>query len=197
MSVVGVAPDSPFEMFRMKYSAETVLAASTVPSTVVRSTAFLELWIALLAATAGRSNRLLVFGRGRNPINFVSVHDVAELVVRVTLDQTTRGQTLELGGPDDLTLDALARMVIAQHGGSGVPRHVPRLALRALAGTVGRLRPELGRQVEAALAMDLSDMTFSGGLSDARSRFPDLPCTTPAEAFRTLLMAAGQRDARG
>ncbi len=31
MSIVGAAPDSPFELFRMKYAAETVLAASAVP----------------------------------------------------------------------------------------------------------------------------------------------------------------------
>jgi len=41
--------------------------------------------------------------------------------------------------------------------------------------TVGRLRPELGRQARAALAMDHGDMTFDGGA--VRVRFADLPCT--------------------
>lgn len=72
MSVVGAAPDSPLELFRMKHAAETALTASGVPATIVRATAFLELWIDLLRSTAGRSNRPLVFGRGQNPINFVS-----------------------------------------------------------------------------------------------------------------------------
>jgi uncharacterized protein YbjT (DUF2867 family) len=71
MSVVGAAPDSPFELFRMKYAAEQALVAAGPPATVVRSCAFLELWIELLAATAGRGNRPLVFGRGHNQINFV------------------------------------------------------------------------------------------------------------------------------
>jgi uncharacterized protein YbjT (DUF2867 family) len=191
MSIVGAAPDSPFEIFRMKHAAETVLAASTVPSTVVRCTAFLELWIDLLARTAGRSNRPLVFGRGQNPINFVSVRDVAALVERVTMDQATRGQTLEIGGPENLTLDELARMVVAHHGGSDGPRHIPRVALRTMAATVGRLRPQLGRQARAALAMDRSDMTFSADVNGVRARFPDLPCTSPAEALRELHVADG------
>ncbi len=194
MSIVGAAPDSPFELFRMKYAAETSLAASAVPSTVVRSTAFLELWIDLLANTAGRSNRPLVFGRGQNPINFVSVRDAAALVERVALDQTTRGQTLEIGGPENLTFDELARMVIALRGGSDGPRHIPRAALQAMVATVGRLRPELGRQARAALVMDQSDMTFTPGVNGTRARFPDLPCTSPAEALRNFHAADGRAD---
>ena len=186
MSAVGAAPDSPFELFRMKHAAETVLAASSVPSTVVRCTAFVELWFDLLVNTAGRSSRPLVFGRGHNPINFVSVRDVAALVERVTTDQTTRGQTLEIGGPDDITFDELARMVMAQRGSPLSPRHVPPVALHIMAATIGRLRPELGRQARASLAMDQSDMTFCAGVNDARARFPDLPCTSPAEALRGL-----------
>jgi len=157
MSIVGAAPDSPFELFRMKYAAETSLAASAVPATVVRSTAFLELWIDLLANTAGRSNRPLVFGRGQNPINLVSVRDVAALVERG-------------------------------------PRHIPRAALQAMVATVGRLRPELGRQARAALVMDQSDMTFPPGVNGTRARFPDLPCTSPAEALRNFHAADGRAD---
>lgn len=194
MSIVGAAQDSPFELFRMKHAAETVLAASAVPSTVVRSTAFLELWIELLISTAGRSNRPLVFGRGRNPTNFVSVHDVAALVERVTLDQATRGQKLEIGGPENLTLDDLARLVVAHRGGLDGPRHIPRAALHAMAATVGRLRPELGRQARTALAMDQSDMTFSAGVNGARARFPGLPCTSPEEALHKFLVADGHAD---
>jgi NADH dehydrogenase len=72
MSIVGASADSPFELFRMKHAAEAHLAASGVPATVVRATAFIELWLDLLRTTAGSSGRPLVFGRGNNPINFVS-----------------------------------------------------------------------------------------------------------------------------
>lgn len=179
MSVVGAAAASPMELFRMKYAAETSLAASGVPATIVRATAFLELWIELLTKTAGRGNRPVVFGRGQNPINFVSVREVAALVDRVIADPATRGHTFEIGGPDNLTLDQLARMVAARRGPPSAPRHVPRAALRAMTATVGRLRPELGRQARAALAMDHDDMTFDDDAT--RVRFADLPCTSAAE----------------
>jgi uncharacterized protein YbjT (DUF2867 family) len=179
MSVVGAAPDSPLEMFRMKHAAETALAASGVPATIVRATAFLELWIDLLRHTAGRSNRPLVFGHGQNPINFVSVRDVAALVEHVVTDPASRGQTLQIGGPDNLTLDQLAHMVAADRGEATIARHVPRAALRAMAATVGRVRPALGRQARAALVMDHDDMTFDEHAT--RHRFTDLPCTSATE----------------
>jgi len=182
MSVVGAAADSKMELFRMKHAAETALAASTVPATIVRATAFLELWIDVLRRTAGRSNRPMVFGRGQNPINFVSVRDVAALLERAVTDESTRGQTLEIGGPDNLTLNQLARMVAAKRGGSTEPRHVPRAGLHAMSATVGRARPELRRQARAALVMDQDDMTFDGDA--VRSRFAGLPCTSAAELLQ-------------
>jgi uncharacterized protein YbjT (DUF2867 family) len=178
MSVVGAAPDSPMELFRMKHAAETALGASGVPATIVRATAFLELWIDLLTVTAGRRNRPLVFGRGQNPINFVSVRDVAALVDCVVADPATRGQQFEIGGPENLTFDQLASMVAAKRGALTKPRHVRRPALRAMASTVGRMRPELGWQARAALTMDQDDMTFSDDAT--RIRFPGLPYTTAA-----------------
>jgi uncharacterized protein YbjT (DUF2867 family) len=182
MSGVGAAPNSAMELFRMKHAAEEALTASGVPATIVRATAFLELWIDLLGSTAGRSNRPLVIGRGQNPINFVSVGDVAALVERVVTDPASRGQTFQIGGPDNLTLDQLARMVAAHRGGSKPPRHVPRAALHAMAATAGRVRPELGRQARAALVMDHDDMTFDDHAM--RSRFAHLPCTSAREVLR-------------
>jgi uncharacterized protein YbjT (DUF2867 family) len=181
MSVVGAAADSPFELFRMKYQAETYLATSGLSATVVRATAFTELWIELLRRTAGRANRPVVFGRGHNPINFVSVIDVADLVNRVVNDPSTRGLTLEIGGPQNVTLDQLAHDVAATLDHPGKPRHVPRAALQVMAATVGHLRPELGRQARAALAMDRAHMTFDYDAS--RHPYADLSCTDVAQVL--------------
>src|SRR5207245_813336 len=52
MSTVGASADSPIELFRMKHAAEQNAAASGVPTTIVRATAFLEMWIDLINKTA-------------------------------------------------------------------------------------------------------------------------------------------------
>ena len=57
MSVAGAAADSPMELFRMKHAAEEHLRASGVRWTIVRATAFFELWIDVLSQTAARSGR--------------------------------------------------------------------------------------------------------------------------------------------
>lgn len=184
VSTVGAAPDSPMDLFRMKHAAERNATGSGVATTVVRATAFMELWIDLLRQTAGRSGRPLVFGRGDNPVNFVSVTDVAALVDRAVTDPTMRGTTLEIGGPENLTLNQAAHAVQAAAGRSSAPRHVPPAMLRAMAGTVGRLKPQLRRQALAAVAMDRMDLTFDAG--PLHRTYPELPCTPFAEVLGDL-----------
>jgi uncharacterized protein YbjT (DUF2867 family) len=145
VSVVGAAPDSPMELFRCKHSAEKTLQSSGVPWTIVRATAFVELWAELVG-------KGIVFGRGDNPINFVSVRDVAEIVTDAVVDPTRRGHVIEVGGPEDLTFNELAAALRDVRGAPAKVRHVPRTMLRALA--------PLHRQPRAALVMDTLDMTY-------------------------------------
>jgi NADH dehydrogenase len=176
MSTVGASPDSPMELFRMKHAAEQHAATIGLPTTVVRATAFLELWVELLERTAGRSGRPLVFGRGDNPINFVSVIDVAAIVERAIIDPTTRGEILEISGPDNLTFNELARAVQTAAARSRPPRHVPPAMLHVIAATIGRIKPELGRQATAALVMDHADLSYHATPTD-----PELPTTSLAD----------------
>jgi NADH dehydrogenase len=181
MSTVGAAGDSPIELFRMKHAAEQHAARSGVPTTIVRATAFLELWIDVLHQTATRSGRPLVFGRGRNPINFVSAADVAAILEQAVIDPATRGKTLEIGGPDNLTFDQLAQAVQSAAERTAAPRHIPTVMLHLMANTVGRVKPELGRQARTALAMDRADLTFDP--TDLHQHYADLPSTTLADVL--------------
>jgi NADH dehydrogenase len=190
MSIVGASAESPMELFRMKAAAEQHLRASGTPWTIVRSTAFLETWMDLIAATADRAGRVVVFGRGQNPINFVSVHDVAALVDRVIGDQDARGQTIEIGGPENLTLTRLATAVQAASPGVA-PRHVPRAVLRAVGVLLRPFWPERARQGAAAVALDTMDLRFDA--LAVRARYPDDPLTSTSEL---LARYSGQKHAR-
>jgi uncharacterized protein YbjT (DUF2867 family) len=185
MSVVGAAADSPMELFRMKHAAEQHLQAGDGDWTVVRATAFMELWIDVLASTAARSGRPIVFGNGHNPINFVSVMDVAGLVDRAVTDPATRGRILEIGGPDNLSLNQLAAAIQHAAGRAAAPRHVPRPALRLMARSARYLKPELGRQARAALVMDQADFSF--GPTAIRQAYPGVSCTTLDMCLRNRL----------
>lgn len=142
MSVVGAAPDHPMELFRAKAAAERSLRQAGIPFTIVRATAFAELWMEILS-------KGVVPGRGDNPINFVSVADVAETIERAVLDETTRGHIIEVCGPENLTLNQLAALA---HPGRR-PRHVPPPVLR--------IASVVSRQARAGLIMDSYDMTVA------------------------------------
>lgn len=152
VSIVGAAPDSPMELFRCKYDAEQRLRESGVPWTIVQSVAFVELW----ADIVGKG---IVFGGGDNAINFVSVHDVADVVTEVVLDPRQRGQVVKVVGPRCLSFNQLAAEMQRLCGRPRRVRRVPRWLLRGLA--------HLHRQPRAALVMDTVDMT-SQPLPEAR-----------------------------
>ncbi|HEX5534563.1 MAG TPA: NAD(P)H-binding protein [Actinomycetales bacterium] len=181
MSVIGAAADSPMELLRMKWQAEEALRDSGLRWTIVRSAAFAQTWIQLMRETEGRSGRPLVFGRGDNPMPFVDVADVAEVVVRAAVDESLRGHVLEVCGPEPVSLVQLAELVMRHAGRDRRPRHVPRAALHAMAWTVGRVRPQMGRQAEAALAMD--DMAFPLDVAAAREALISLPALVDLPTF--------------
>lgn len=163
MSVVGASAEHPMELFRAKYAAEQHLIASNARWTIVRATAFLELWDEIMT-------RPIVFGRGENPINFVSVNDVAATVERAVLDPDLRGHTIEIGGPRNLTFNELAGLLQHARGTSERVRHIPRPVLRVAS--------PFSRQVRAALAMDTADLTFNPPHPHA-----DQPLTEPLDAL--------------
>jgi uncharacterized protein YbjT (DUF2867 family) len=145
LSVVGATARHPMELFRAKHAAEQHLRASTAPWTIVRATAFVEMWAEILG-------KGIVFGRGDNPINFVSVHDVAAVVELAVIDPNLRGQIIDVGGPDNLTFNQLVTELQHVTGRSRKVRHVPRWLLRAIS--------PVARQPAAALVMDTIDLTF-------------------------------------
>ena len=168
MSVVGASPDNPMDLFRAKYAAEERLRRSHTPWTIIRSTAFVELWAEIMV-------KPIVFGRGANPINFVSVRDVAAVVERAVIDPQLRGTVIEVGGPADITFNELAAL-LHQEGGRPVKvRHIPPWLLRSAA--------PFSRRARAAVAMDTIDLTF-----DARAAGADLPMTD----IRTVLTQASE-----
>ena len=126
-----------------------------------------------------------MFGRGDNPVNFVSAADVAALTALTVTDPGLRGQVLELGGPDNLTFNQLAALVQEVTGRRGTVRHIARPALQAIAWAAAAVRPALARQARAALAMDTLDMTFDP--TPTRQAFPDLPDTDIRLALKDLL----------
>ena len=185
VSVMGASSGHPIELFRAKHAAEEALRASSIPWTIVRATAFMETWGTIMGPPLQTSGKILVFGRGDNPVNFVSATDVAALVERAVTDPGLRGEILELGGPDNLTFNELAAILQQTTGRRGAVRHIPRPALHIMASLTAAIKPALARQARAALAMDTTNMSFDP--TSTRRAFPSLPNTGMPAVLKDLL----------
>jgi uncharacterized protein YbjT (DUF2867 family) len=111
LSVHGAAPDHPMELFRMKYLAEQELKASGLAWTIIRPTAYMETWATLIGEPLLKTGRTRIFGRGTNPINFVSAYDVARFVELAVADPAMHGEVVEVGGPENLGMRQIAQTV--------------------------------------------------------------------------------------
>ena len=62
ISVVGASPGHPIGLFRAKHAAEETLRASRVPWTIVRATAFMETWAAIMSQPLQASGKIPCWG---------------------------------------------------------------------------------------------------------------------------------------
>ncbi|MGO4689990.1 SDR family oxidoreductase [Glaciibacter sp. 2TAF33] len=184
LSVHGASATSPMELTRAKFAAERALAGSGLAFTVIRPTAYLETWLDVVAAGRAGTARPRILGNGTNPINFVSVRDVAALVVGEALATTAGNRVYEIGGPANLALGELARELVAAGVCAGRSRRIPRRALRAASIVARPFKPAAARLASAAYLMDTIPMATGEG--DARARVPGVPLTTFEHALRAL-----------
>src|SRR4029077_12010753 len=100
---------------------------------------------------------------------------------RVIADPDARGQTMEIGGPANLTLIELAT-AIQSAGPTVAPRHIPRAALKVMSLLLRPFWPERARQGAAAVALDTMDLRFDP--SALRARYPDISLTSPSAVLK-------------
>jgi uncharacterized protein YbjT (DUF2867 family) len=182
VSVHGAAPDSPLELGRVKYQVEQVLQASRIGWTIIRPTPSMELYVTLLAAPLLEHHKARVFGRGDNPINFVSQRDVAAFIELALTDNRLLGQAIDVGGPENLSVNQLVHRFEELTGASGSEQHIPLPMLRAMSVVMRPFSSTLARQAKAAVLMDTTHMAFDHS-GTARS-YPSIHPTSLEEVVR-------------
>jgi uncharacterized protein YbjT (DUF2867 family) len=160
MSIHGAGPEHPMELYRAKFMAEQRLRQSGLEWTIIRPTVFLELWAGIVGDPLLKSGTAMVFGRGENPINFVSVHEVAKRVEQAVTDQALRGRIVEVVGPENLTLNRLVGIVAQSNGMQAKARHIPLAVLRLGAAALRPIKPDIAGLLQAAVLMDTTDMSL-------------------------------------
>ena len=180
ISVWDARPDHPMSLHRAKYAAEQELRASGLGFTIVRATAFLETWLSVIGGEFRAKGHALVFGPGKNPINFVSVRDVAALITLCARDHSVSNEVLDIGGPENLDFVSLAERLIQAAGKPGRVKHIPLPVLRVMSLLARPFAPVFARQAGAAVVMNTTNMAFDASL---RGRFRVVPATTLADVL--------------
>jgi uncharacterized protein YbjT (DUF2867 family) len=175
MSALGASDAHPMSLFRMKQRAEDALRASGVPWTIVRASAFMEFWAMMVGAPLIATGKTVIFGRGMNPINFVSVDDVAHFIEMAVVDPSMRGVAVDVGGPENLSFRQIVEVIQRETGKGGTARHVSLPVMRVASVLMRLINPTLARQIQAGVVMDTIDWTFDS--SDRARRFPDIAIT--------------------
>jgi NADH dehydrogenase len=135
ISGAGAAPDAPRHWFRAKWRAEEAVRGSGIVYTIFRPS-----WI---YGPGDRSlNRFLGFsrwlpfipqiGNGRQRLAPVYVGDMGALVADALVTPTAENVTLEVGGPETLTMDEIIRTALRVLGRRRPILHTPVLLMKAL-----------------------------------------------------------------
>lgn len=189
LSMHRAAPDHPMLLLRMKHAAEEALRASSLEWTIVRPTVFMELWAGLIGDPILKAGRTTLFGRGDNPVNFVSVRDVARVVASALEEPGLSCQAIDAGGPENLTF----RQVVAIFEGGlhkrVSVRHVPIGVMRLARLMLNPFRPDIAGMIEAGLVTDTVDMTCDP--APLARMFPGLDLTRMADVVDARLKVPG------
>jgi uncharacterized protein YbjT (DUF2867 family) len=191
VSIQQASSNHPIELFRMKAAAEQRLKASSLAWTIVRPTAYQETWFEIVGRPLVATAKTRVFGRGQNPINFVSADDVAHVVDLAVIDPAYRGASIEVSGPENLSFDAFVEVVRQVTGVTGSVSHVPLAMLRVLSLVLRPIKPIIAGQIGASIVMDTRDMTAD--TTDRSRRFPSIPSTELAEVVMRQLGTVAPR----
>lgn len=170
ISIFDARPDHPQDLWRYKYAAEQALKASGMPYTIVRPRSFMELFLGVVAGPVAQGKPAMIFGPGVNPINWISVEDVASYALIGLESPDALGQTIEAGGPENLSLVQLAETVGRVTGRPVTMRHIPLPVLRVMAVAARPFNQGFARRAASGVMMNTSDMRFDP--SETLKRFP-------------------------
>ncbi len=173
---------------RFKRRVEQALKASGLDYTILRPTFFMESHAELFIGQPIRdTGRVALFGRGENPRNFVAADDVARIAVQALEDAALAGETIDIGGPDNLTNMAVVRTYERLLGRPARVIHVPRPVLRVMYPLLRPLHPGLSQIMQFSLYSDTLDSAFDP--APMLARFP-APLTRLEDWIAARLAAA-------
>ena len=170
-SVVGASPDHPIDFWRTKARVERYLEESGMAYTIIRPTAFMDMHAyQLIGKQVIEGKRVMLFGNGRNPRNFVAAEDVAKAINGALQLPALRGRTIEMGGPENLTGHQVVEIFEKVSGRKAKVSHIPLPVVRTMSRAINPVHPGISRIMRLGIHEATTDQTFDP--SRFRSEMP-------------------------
>jgi uncharacterized protein YbjT (DUF2867 family) len=183
VSIIDASAEHPLPLWRMKYAAEQELRASGLTWTVIRGAAFMEWCVEFIGVPLWTNGRTRIFGRGDNPINFISARDIAGFVELAVTSPALRDTLVTVAGPENITFNEAVDRIRTQTGAVGPAKHVPLPVMRAMSAVMAVVNPAMAREIDAGIYLDTADRGADG--SAVRVAYPLVPTTTFEEVVRS------------
>ena len=146
ISALGASADHPSEFWQAKAKTEQHLRASGLKYIILRPSAFMDLYAHdLIGAAVIAKKVVFLLGDGRSAKNMVAVADVADAVLIALSRHDLSGQTIEVGGPENLTDREVAQTYSELSGNTPKLWVIPDFALKVLASTIAPFHAGIGR----------------------------------------------------
>lgn len=160
-SALGASLHHPVDFWRTKATIEGVVRDSGIPFTILQPSAFMEVHAYdLIGKNVQAGKRVPLFGPANNPRNFVAASDVADVARHALVDSRFVGQTITIGGPENLTSREVAAVFERVSGTQAAVLHVPLAVVRFMAALLTPLHEGVGRILSATIVAETTDQTF-------------------------------------
>lgn len=165
-----------FPLNDAKRAVEKRVREGRATYTIVRPSFFMEVWLSPILGFDPAGGHVRIYGTGDQPISMISVTDVAAYIGGCVDNRAVENQTIELGGPEAISYNAIVAQFEKALGRSIAREHVPEATL----------------EQQFAAASDPMEKTFAalmlsaarGDVIDVRPALQKVPIElTPVSAF--------------
>lgn len=134
-------------------------------ATVVRPAPLMEPVVAWLVGRILARHWAMIPGSGTDPINLVAAADVVHYVLVALFHPGARGRVIEVGGPENLSVDDMVHICERVAGSRARCLHVPLWAVRAFATVFDPVRLAADDRLALALHLAGDHPTFDPGVT--------------------------------
>lgn len=162
VSAMGASAHHAIDFWRTKARIEQFLRSRQLRFTIVRPSAFMQVHAYdLIGKAVVTGKQVVVLGPGTQLKNYVAERDVAELLVRAIDTTAMDGETIEIGGPENLSANQVVEIFERSCGRTARVVHLPMMVPRVLSELMRPVHEGVRRIMLAISAESSQDMTFN------------------------------------